>query len=235
MDTDHRCGSRRDFLSDAGRLASTVALAGCAGWPRPSAHPAASPPSAATAGAWDLGWMTVVEAATDRAVFDWPTLGEPADPIVLELAERYLDNCAAAYGSHRYDARVVLNIRTQAVAAALTDAIWERYGLGAEYKVTDPSTQQTATRNPFLHRAPDPAPGATLPTLGDLVDRGAIVLVCDFALGHLSKRLGTKVGRMADEVHRDLRAGLADGVYAVPSGIFGLARAQNSGCAYIRT
>jgi len=31
-----------------------------------------------------------------------------------------------------YDARVVLNIRTQATRAAMTDALWERYSLGAE-------------------------------------------------------------------------------------------------------
>ena len=32
----------------------------------------------------------------------------------------------------------------------------------------------------------------------------------------------------------ELRAGFVPGAYAVPSGIFGLARAQNSGCALVR-
>ena len=89
-------------------------------------------------------------------------------------------------------------------------------------------------RNPFWHRAPSPAPGIVLPTLADLLQRGAIVLVCDFALGHLAGRLATRTGRARDDVHRELRAGFVPGAFAVPSGIFGLARAQNSGCAYIR-
>jgi hypothetical protein len=186
------------------------------------------------AGDWDLSWIDRLSTATDRAVFDWPSLGDPADPIVLEIAERYLDNCEAAYGRSMYQARVVLNIRTQAVPAALSDAAWERYALGAEYAVKDPSTQQPATRNPFWHRAPSPVVGVTLPTLADMIQRGAIVLVCDFALGNLAKRLAAKAGGDTDDVHRSLRGAFVPSAFAVPSGIFGLARAQNSGCALVR-
>ena len=183
---------------------------------------------------WDLSWLDRLATATDRAVFDWPSSGDPADPIVLELAERYLDNCAAAYRPKTYEARVVLNIRTQAVAAALNDAMWQRFALGTEYSIKDPTTQEPAVRNPFWHRAPSPAPGITLPTIADLTSRGAIILVCDFALGHLSKRLATKAGRNADDVHRELLSGFVPQSFAVPSGIFGLARAQNAGCAFVR-
>jgi hypothetical protein len=232
IDTDP--ASRRSFLTHAGRLASSVALAGCA--PASAAASILSVQDHSTIGSedWDLGWIDTLRPATDRAVFDWPSLGDPADPIVLELAERYLDNCRSAYRAGAYDARVVLNIRTQATVAAMTDPLWERYSLGVEYNAKDPATQQPAIRNPFWHRAPSPAPGITLPSVADLVERGAIILVCDFAMGHLSRRLATKAGRSADEVHGDLRNGLVQGAYAVPSGIFGLARAQNAGCAYIR-
>ena len=233
MSIDTDTGSRRSFLTDVGRLASTVALVGCA---PPSV--ATSTPShdvlSARSGEWDLSWIDTLRTATDRAVFDWPSLGDPADPIVLEIAERYLDNCRSVYRAGAYNARVVLNIRTQATIAAMTDRLWERYSLGTEYNAKDPATQQPAIRNPFWHRAPSPAPGITLPSIADLIDRGAIILVCDFAMGHLSRRLATKSGRGADDVHADLRKGLIQGAYAVPSGIFGLARSQNAGCAYIR-
>ena len=73
-----------------------------------------------------------------------------------------------------------------------------------------------------------------LPSLSDLLDQGAVVLVCDFALGHLAKRLADKRGRTKDDVHRELRAGFIPGAFAVPSGIFGLAKAQNAGCAFVR-
>ncbi|MEO5815153.1 MAG: hypothetical protein ABIT20_07725 [Gemmatimonadaceae bacterium] len=234
MKIDSESGSRRDFITDVGRLASVITLTACMPPSASAAHSAGAAAGAATGTAWDLGWMRTLQRASDRAVFDWPGLGDPADPIVLEIAERYLDNCAAAYGSLPYEARVVLNIRTQAVGAALGDKVWERYSLGVEYNVKDPTTQQPATRNPFWHRAPSPAPGIVMPTLADLVERGAIVLVCDFALGHLSKRLATKMGIASEAVHEELRDGFVTGAFAVPSGIFGLARAQNSGCAFVR-
>jgi hypothetical protein len=233
MSDDADCSSRRNFVANVGRLASTVALTACV-HPGSSHAAAQSAAPSMPASEWDLSWLDRLATATDRAVFDWPSSGDPADPIVLELAERYLDNCAAAYRPKTYEARVVLNIRTQAVAAALNDATWQRFALGTEYSIKDPTTQEPAVRNPFWHRAPSPSPGITLPTIADLISRGAIILVCDFALGHLSKRLATKAGRNADDVHRELLSGFVPQSFAVPSGIFGLARAQNAGCAFVR-
>jgi hypothetical protein len=234
IDTDP--ASRRSFLTDVGRLASAVALTGCAS--SAAATPSNPSPdrtdSVRASANWDLSWLETLRTATDRAVFDWPSLGDPADPIVLEIAERYLDNCKSAYAPGSYNARAVLNIRTQAVSAAMTDTLWERYSLGSEYSTKDPTTQNPAARNPFWYRAPSPAPGINLPSLSDLIDRGAIVIVCDFAMTNLSRRLAAKHGRSADDVHADLRANLVHGAYAVPSGIFGLARAQNAGCAFVR-
>lgn len=234
MTSHHDPASRRTFLGNTGLLVSAVALAGCAPVAGTSTTSIEREAGGVASPDWDLSWLDTLNRATDKAVFDWPSLGDPADPLTLELAERYLDNCRSAYKAGTYDARVVLNIRTQAIGAAMTDRLWERYALGTEYNAKDPATQQPATRNPFWHRAPDPAPGVTLPTVADLLGRGAIVLVCDFAMGHLAKRLATKTGRSEGDVHADLRGGLVPGAYAVPSGIFGLARAQNAGCAYVR-
>ena len=233
--TDDRSSrrSRRDFVADVGRIASGAAV-------MTALAPAVSRAAAASSGAeeWDLSWLTHLDKATDRAVFDWAVAGDPNDDIVPQIATRYLDNCAAVYGRRRYEARVVLNARTRAVAVALTDAAWERFSLGAEYGLKDPGTGSPATRNVFWRRAA-PAPGAppppyVVPTLEELVARGAIILVCDFALGHLSARLAKKSGGADAEVHAALRSSLVPGAYAVPSGIFGLARAQNAGCAYVR-
>jgi hypothetical protein len=233
MSADGNGSSRRELVIKAGKLVSAASLTTLM-TPAAVFAAASHSPSSTPAGDWDLSWVSTLATATDRAVFDWPSLGDPADPQVVYFAERYLDNCKAAYGSGKYDARAVLNIRTQAIAAALSDATWERFALGKDYNVKDPVTQQEAVRNPFWHRAPDPAPGVVLPTVADLLGRGAIVLVCDFALGHLADRLARKSNRDAAQVHQELRAGFVPGAFAVPSGIFGLAKAQNAGCAYIR-
>jgi hypothetical protein len=235
MTGEENRSSRREFMSKAGRLASTVSLTTLLTPAAANATPESlSPLISRSNGDWDLSWLARLTTATDRAVFDWPSLGDPADPIVLEIAARYLDNCEAAFAPQKYEARAVLNIRTQAVSAALSDAIWDRYALGTEYKVNDPVTQKAAVRNPFWHRAPDPLPGIVLPSLADLLGRGAVVLVCDFALGHLAKRLADKSGRQAEAVHQELRNSFIPGAFAVPSGIFGLAKTQNAGCAFVR-
>ncbi|MGI8510766.1 MAG: hypothetical protein ACR2MQ_15770 [Gemmatimonadaceae bacterium] len=238
MTTEPDRSSRRDFVTDVGRLASVVALTACVN-PRHAPRPGQllAPPSthaAAPAGKWDLSWIDRLATATDRAVFDWPAMEDPEDSTTLDHAARYLDNCEAAYEPGTYEARVVLTIRARAVPTALTDAAWQHHALGVEYNVKDPVTHQPAVRNPFWHRAPGPITAVTPPTLEDLVRRGAIVLVCDFALGHLAKRLATKSGRDVDEVRRELRGEFVPNSFAVPSGIFGLVRAQNAGCAYVR-
>jgi hypothetical protein len=234
MTDEENRSSRREFVAKAGRLASAVSLTTLLTPAAAYATPATFSPVSSSPGQWDLSWLSRLATATDRAVFDWPSLGDPADPLVLEIAARYLDNCETAYAPQKYEARAVLNIRTQAVSAALDDATWDRHALGAEYNVNDPVTHKAAVRNPFWHRAPDPLPGIALPTLPDLLGRGAIVLVCDFALGHLAKRLADKTGRQSAEVHQELRNGFVPGAFAVPSGIFGLAKAQNAGCAFVR-
>lgn len=230
MPSNVEASSRRDFVVGLGRVAVAAPL-GLHLTEVGAQHVDQSSRPALT-GDWDLSWIKRLEAATDRAVFDWPTMGDPIDPIVLQIAQRYLDNCSAVYGGSEFRAGVVLNIRTTATSAALTDAPWDRFSLGAEYKVDDPDTKQPARRNPFLRRAREAPAG--MPDLAELIQRGAILLACDFALGHLAKRLAARLGRPADVMQAELRAGLLPGCFLVPSGIFGLARAQNAGCAFVR-
>jgi hypothetical protein len=62
---------------------------------------------------------------------------------------------------------------------------------------------------------------------------GAIILVCDFALGHLANRLAKATGGTEEAVHAELRSNLVPGAILVPSGIFSAGEAQNAGCAFI--
>ncbi|WP_310569059.1 twin-arginine translocation signal domain-containing protein [Gemmatimonas sp.] len=179
---------------------------------------------------WDLSWVQPVRRAEDKAVIDTAGI---SDGFALQIAARYLDNCDAVYGRGKHQARVVLNIRTRAIPLAMSDALWARFNLGADYSVKDPLTGESATRNPFLARAAN-APAYEV-SIQDLQARGAIVLVCDFAMGHLATRLATKLGITADAVHTELLAGLISGATPMPSGMFGLAKAQNAGCAFIGT
>jgi hypothetical protein len=194
-----------------------------------SSHDTSDDPTSPTlAFDYDLSWIARLSGASDRAVVDSPSLN---DGFCLQIATRFMDNCDAAYGAGKHKAHVVLNVRTQAVPIGFRDEIWERFDLGVEYKVNDPVTKMPARRNPYLTLAPDQNPA--LGAVSALVARGATVLVCDFATGHLAKRLADKRSLPVDEVHSALRAGVVSGGYMVPSGIFGMARAQNAGCAFV--
>jgi hypothetical protein len=223
--------TRRDFIDRVGLLSVAAVLP--AGLALPAGTRAESrentEPSfrAVPEGEYDLSWIAKLNGTNDRAVVDATSVGSNS----LMLATRYLDNCDAAYGKGKHSARVVLNLRTRAIALTFSDATWSRFALGVEYAINEPGTSTPATKNPFLSLAPGQTAGEG--ALNDLVARKAIVLVCDFAMGHLASRLATKFNSTADDVHRVLVAGLAPGVYAVPSGIFGLARAQNAGCGFV--
>jgi hypothetical protein len=214
--------SRRAFLGRVGQFGVAAALAGS------PIHEESTDAHAADASEWDLSWVKRVEKSRDRAVIDSANI---ADGFCLQIATRYLDNCDAVYGVGKHRAQVVLNIRTRAVPLALSDAIWSRYDVGADAQVNDPLTKQPSRRHLWM-TVPEGQPAA-MGSMTDIVRRGAIILVCDFALGHLATRLAQKSGETAEAVHRTLRAGFVPGAIAMPSGMFGLARAQNAGCAVL--
>lgn len=222
--------SRRRFVAQLGRIASLSALSSIA---MPHGADAAEPQAAdeGAPGDWDFSWVSRLSGATDRGVFDWNEMETPPEATPIDYAARYLDGCESAYGSTAA-ARAVLVIRASAIPAALNDAAWGRYAIGATYQITDPVTRQPAARNPFWS---DASHGASAPpNLQELVGRGVIVLACNVALTHMASRLARAYGQTPAEVHQALIGALVPNGFAVPSGIFGLVRAQNAGCGLVR-
>lgn len=238
MSTNPTPPSRRRFVTQLGRIASLTALGTVISARRgdalePTAPDAPDAPDASDArapGDWDLSWVDRLSGVTNRGVFDWSTKDTPPEADALDRAARYLDGCADAYGDAS-SARAVIVIRHLATPAALSDAAWSRYGIGAIEKVTDPATGQAATRNPFWTSTSTGVDDS--PTLHDLVQRGAIILACNVALTHLASRVARQRGEDPASVHHAFRASLVPTAIAVPSGIFGLVRAQNAGCGLV--
>jgi hypothetical protein len=178
-------------------------------------------------GSWDLSWVNRIRKAKHRALFDAPGPGA-----VLDLATRYIDNLHSVYGKSTGGICAVLNIRTRAVSMGLGDAMWAKHPIGEDAKVNDPDTAAPARRNVDM-RVSDEKAAQGYGSFQRLQKEGAIVLVCDFALGHLARRLATKQSLQPDDVHAELKSNLIPGAILVPSGIFGAAQAQNAGCAFI--
>jgi hypothetical protein len=213
--------TRREFLGRLGGAGVMTALG--------TYDPGATRQAPAQGVAWDTSWIERVRRAPRRAVFDAPNAG-----IVLDLAARWLDGVKAVHGERAAEAAsavAVLNIRTRAIGLALSDAMWAQFPLGEEYKVDDPLLKAPSRRNVDWRRSGSTHALAT--TVEEIQRRGGILIVCDFALGHLATRLAQQAGREGPAVHAELRAGLVPGAILVPSGIYGAAEAQLAGCAFI--
>ena len=120
----------------------------------------------------------------------------------------------------------------------LGDAVWAKYPFFGKKmtKLKDPTTGEWAQRNPFLNAKKDDkyayvwADGG----LDNMITRGAIVLACNLAFTGFANQIAEKTKQPKDAVHEEFKAGLVPGVTLVPSGIFGVIRAEQGGCSYIR-
>jgi hypothetical protein len=128
-------------------------------------------------------------------------------------------------------ATAVVVLRAAALPVALGNAMWEKYKIGESLKIIDPETKAPAVKNPFLH----PKPGV-MRTDDAAVDRllvnGAVFGACNQALHGLSKMLASNAGVTADEAAKEWAANVVPGITIIPSGVWGLNRAQEGGCTY---
>jgi intracellular sulfur oxidation DsrE/DsrF family protein len=125
----------------------------------------------------------------------------------------------------------VVILRAQALPAAIDSAIWEKYKIGESLKIIDPETKAAAVKNPFLN----PKPGVLLTddmAIDRLLGKGVVFGACNVALHGLSKQLASNAGVSADDAAKEWAANLVPGITLLPSGVWGLNRAQEAGCTY---
>lgn len=129
-------------------------------------------------------------------------------------------------------AGAVLVLRHFAMPIALQDSVWAKYKIGQSLKIPDPATHELATRNPFLK----PAHGVLLAddmAIDRLLARDVIVGACSVALAVLSGMFAANAGVSADEAKKEWTAGILPGITLLPSGVWGVNRAQEKGCTYV--
>jgi intracellular sulfur oxidation DsrE/DsrF family protein len=214
----------------AGAAPSTTAAADSAN------HPAAAAAATPANHSWDLSWTTRVEsAATHRQVFDSPDIAEGT---ALHQARMFFVNYKDIYNSADSDLAAVIVVRHMAIPMVLGDAVWAHYPFVAKKyaKLKDPATNEWALRNPFLNLKKDDKYALVWWDAGldTLIGRGTIVLACNLALTGFAYQIAKKTQQADDVVMKELTDGLVPGVKLVPSGIFGVIRAEQAGCAYIR-
>jgi hypothetical protein len=128
-------------------------------------------------------------------------------------------------------ATAVVVLRHEAFLMSLNSAMWAKYKIGETIKLNDPETQAVAVKNPYLN----PKPGV-LPVDDMSVDRllasGTIFGACNIALNVLSKKMAGNAGVSADVAAKEWAANVVPGITIIPSGTWGVNRAQEAGCSY---
>jgi hypothetical protein len=128
-------------------------------------------------------------------------------------------------------ATAVVILRHGAFPIALNNAMWAKYKIGQSFKIDDPETKAPAVKNPFLN----PKPGVLVKdemAIDRLLAKGTIFGACNVALVVQSKMLASNGGVTADEAAKEWAANLIPGITLIPSGTWGVNRAQEAGCTY---
>src|SRR5271169_3605940 len=128
-------------------------------------------------------------------------------------------------------ATAVVVLRHGAFPIALNNAMWAKYKLGESMKIVDPETKEPAVKNPFLNPKPGVLPVDEM-ALDRLLASGTVFGACNVALVVLSKRYASNAGVTAEPAAKEWAANLVPGIPLIPSGVWGLNRAQEAGCTY---
>jgi hypothetical protein len=128
-------------------------------------------------------------------------------------------------------ATAVIVLRHRAFPMALGHAMWQKYKIGESFKIIDPETKAPAVKNPFL----EPKHGVLQSdnnALDRLLARSTVIGACNVALLGQSRRVAGNAGVSADEAAKEWAANVIPGISLIPSGTWGVNRAQEAGCTY---
>ena len=128
-------------------------------------------------------------------------------------------------------ATAVLVFRHSGTPYALGSAMWGKYKVGESFNIIDPETKAPAVKNPWFQPKPGVL-GNSEAALDRLFARGTVMGVCSISLRGQARRLATNAGVSAEEALKEWTANLIPGVTVIPSGTWGVNRAQEAACTY---
>jgi intracellular sulfur oxidation DsrE/DsrF family protein len=162
-----------------------------------------------------------------RQVFDAPRPNESM-PVIWSWALLHTFNKLKVEDSN-VGCFVVL--RHEAIPFAMQDAVWAKYKLGEVFKIDDKTTKAPAVRNVVANVKPEDLPIPEM-ALEKVQARGVVFGVCDLAMTVYSMQLAAAANMKPEDVKKDLVANLLPGIVVLPSGVYGVHRAQSAGFTY---
>jgi hypothetical protein len=131
----------------------------------------------------------------------------------------------------RSNTTAVLVLRHGAFPIALGHEMWRKYKIGESFKIIDPETKAPAVKNPFLTPKPSALPLDEM-AIDRLLANGTVVGACNVALIVQSRMLAGNAGVVAHEAAMEWADNVIPGITVIPSGTWGVNRAQEAGCSY---
>jgi len=224
---------RREFLAHVATAAAVLAGTACAA-PLAAAGLNGSSAGGTHKAPFNDDWTRRVAAAKHKAVFDSPGVD---DGLALTHATFFMQGYREQTGEAGADVVPVVVLRHSGTVIALNDMLWEKYAIGERAKVKDPRTGKDAVRNPFLNVTKDDKEPLVSPeaSLEGLIASGAVLLACNKAAMRYAGQMAQKFNRDVEEVRAEIRANIVPGVMLQPSGIYATLRAQDVGCAFLKS
>lgn len=223
----HMHPSRRDFVQQM--AAGAVGVSGLS--TMGAVLPADLRSPAAQGKGWDVTWVGRL-TGKHKACFD---CAEPESGYGVWRAAAWAGQYMDVMKATPAELSPVVILRHNAILLAMQQSFWDRYGLGKK-GVTHPLTQQPTDKNPALLDERDgiPAPWNNL-GLHKQLSRGVVALACNLALQDMVDLVKATDNVSDDEARNRAVAGLVPGVILQPSGVFAAVRAQEAGCAYVKS
>jgi len=125
----------------------------------------------------------------------------------------------------------VMVLRHFAMPFALNDAMWAKYKIGEGLKVTDMATKAPSVRNFMYKQKPGALPIDDM-AIDKLMAKGTIFGACNVALNFLSAEFAANAKVTKEAAAKEWAANLLPGIPLIPSGTWGVNRAQEKGCTY---
>ena len=181
---------------------------------------------------FDMTWPAKFAGKKHKACFDCAEIDNGAGVLRSSMWE---NQYIATLGAERSDIATALILRHNAAVLALTQEMWDKYGIGAQKGVKSFLTDKETDKNPVLMTEADGVPANFAGMLlRPFMSRGGVVLVCGVALRNWAGTVATKDGVSRDEAYKRTLAGLVPGAIVQPSGVFAAVRAGQEGCSYVR-
>ena len=184
------------------------------------------------AGEFDLSWPAKL-TGKHKSVFD---MAEIESGYGLWRGNAWVGQVQQFQSAAPTDVSLAIILRHGAIALAMDQAFWDKYGIGKMKSVMHPMTGQATDKNPVLLGAdggvPAPFDAAALPKQQA---RGVVFLACNLAFNLDVVPIVVAEDKVSEaDARKTALTHVLPGVLLQPSGVFAATLAQEVGCTYVK-